>query len=455
MSDNGASQHNGTWVDVAPLVDVEHGLLNRRVFADEQIYRQELEQIFARCWLYLGHETQLPNPHDYFTTTMGEDPVIVTRDQDGHLRAFHNSCRHRGMTVCPTDAGHARVFRCPYHYWTYGTDGKLIGVPREKELYGGLDKARWGLIEVAQLDTFAGLIFATWDPEAPPLRDYLGDMAYYLDIILNRSEGGTEVIPGPHRWVVQANWKIPAENFAGDLYHIAGLHSPMVHMNMRGPMGHQGYCIHTAGGHSFAAEFGGTYQGKGNEIGYLAHMERLKARVAAEKGEAATKLIPMGVSLTFPNLMVMDSAKFRFIRVLHPRGPGATELHTWAVVDKALSPELKRETTKQIPLYTSAAGLFVMDDEETWTEAMTGARGVIGARYPLNYQLGLGGEIPVSESEYFKGSGMPGEMNRTWPDEGNMRNFHRRWRDLMSGSAWKDLPPATTQPAASRNGGRE
>jgi len=212
-------------LDLKSLVDVESGLIDRRIFSDPEIYKQELEHIFARCWLYLGHESQVANPGDFLTTYMGEDPVLVCRGEDGQIRAFLNTCRHRGNRVCRLDQGNATHFTCSYHGWTYSNEGKLVGVPSYKEFwFEELDKEKWGLVPVAQVDSYKGLIFGNIDSSAVSLRDDLGEMAWCLDALVDRREAGTEVLGGVHKWIIDANWKVAAENFAGDAYHVPRTH---------------------------------------------------------------------------------------------------------------------------------------------------------------------------------------------------------------------------------------
>src|SRR2546422_8992351 len=156
---------------------------------------------------------------------MGEAPVLVVRDTKGQVHAFLNVCRHRGNRLCRADTGHAATCRCAYRGWPYRNDGRLVGVPFHTEAYyGALERERWGLLPVAQLDSYKGLIFATFDPEAPPLREYLGEMTWYLDAFFDRREGGIEVIGGMHKWVMPCNWKFPAENFCCDAHHLPWTH---------------------------------------------------------------------------------------------------------------------------------------------------------------------------------------------------------------------------------------
>ena len=214
-----SAKHNS----ILGLVDVKQGLISRELFVNEELYQQEQEQLFAHCWLFVGHESQIPKPGDYFVSGMGEESVILTRDREQRIHVFLNTCRHRGMKVCRYDEGNTPVFTCPYHGWSYATDGRLVGVPYYKECYEEqLDKAEWGLVEVPQLVNYKGTIWATWDETAPPFAEYLGGMKVHLDTLLDcrdGREGGSEVLGGVQKWVMPCNWKFAAENFAGDAYH--------------------------------------------------------------------------------------------------------------------------------------------------------------------------------------------------------------------------------------------
>ena len=118
-------------------VNLSKGQISREIFVNEEIYQRELEQVFARSWLFIGHESQIEKPGDYFISGMGEESVIMCRDRESKVHVFLNSCRHRGMKVCRYDEGNTPVFTCPYHGWSYATDGKLAGIPYFKDAYHG------------------------------------------------------------------------------------------------------------------------------------------------------------------------------------------------------------------------------------------------------------------------------------------------------------------------------
>jgi phenylpropionate dioxygenase-like ring-hydroxylating dioxygenase large terminal subunit len=201
------------------------------IFNDWDIFTTERRKVFARSWVYLAHESELPEPGDYVLRYIVDDPYIVVRSADGEIRALHNHCRHRGMQVCRSELGNASNFRCPYHGWTYRNTGELTGVPVQKQAYGdNLDKSRLGLVRIAQLDSYNGLIFGCQDPDQMPLDEWLGDIRWYLDLFTLRSPGGLEVIGPPQRWMVDVDWKIAGENFVGDSYHTLMTHRSMVEL---------------------------------------------------------------------------------------------------------------------------------------------------------------------------------------------------------------------------------
>ena len=183
-------------MDISEIVDIRSGLQSKRIFWDDDIYRLELERTFGRCWLFLTHESEIPNPGDFFCTYMGEDPVIVVRSRDGKLNAFLNTCTHRGNQLCFAESGNAKTFTCNYHGYCFGNDGKLVNVPFEKEAYHNrIDKSEFGLRAVAKVESFAGFVFGCFDPEAPSLREYLGDLTWYLESFTARS--GIELLGPP------------------------------------------------------------------------------------------------------------------------------------------------------------------------------------------------------------------------------------------------------------------
>src|SRR5437867_8174248 len=158
---------------LSSLVDLEHGLISREIYVNADIYAQEQEQVFARAWLFIGHESLVPKPGDYFQSRMGEETVLLVRDRKDALHVFLNTCRHRGMKVCRYDDGNTLLFTCPFHGWSYDTDGRLVGVPYYDAAYkGDLDKSQWGLHEVAQMCNYYGSVWATWDAKAPSFEDY-------------------------------------------------------------------------------------------------------------------------------------------------------------------------------------------------------------------------------------------------------------------------------------------
>src|SRR5581483_1385191 len=232
-----------------------------------------------------------------------------------------------GMKVCRADQGNAASFTCAYHGWTYGNDGKLIGVPNFQDAYfEQLDMEQWGLVPVAQVDSYKGLIFGTFDPAAPALSDYLGDMRYYLDWMLDRREGGTEIVGGTHKWIMPCNWKLPSDNFIGDTYHIGTSHLSAIIVGARGesfraqaPTAFGGFQTTTGNGHGVIVREGLVTAG---ELDIMDYEKSILPEVERRLGKGRAGIAPI-VSTVFPNCSPFYSRWT--IRVWHPRGPRKTE----------------------------------------------------------------------------------------------------------------------------------
>src|SRR5688572_9093699 len=193
------------------LVNNDEAWISAALFSHPDIYQQELEQVFSRMWLFVGHESQIPNPGDYVRSRMGEEQVIVTRGRDNRINVLLNSCPHRGNMVCRYDEGHGLAFQCSFHGWTFASDGTLINLPpgTEEAYAPDLKKEQWGMLS-ARVENFHGSIWANWDSDAPSFSEYLGSCEAWLQAALSDAEGdpdGMELAGGVMRWRVGMNWK--------------------------------------------------------------------------------------------------------------------------------------------------------------------------------------------------------------------------------------------------------
>ncbi|MBV1903835.1 MAG: Rieske 2Fe-2S domain-containing protein [Marinosulfonomonas sp.] len=411
------------------LVDHENGVIDRRIFWDEEIYKLELERIFARCWLMVGHDSQIPEPGDFVTSYMGEDAVIVSRGRDGKPNVFLNSCPHRGNRVCFAEAGKTRRFVCNYHGWAFGSDGRLMGMPAE-ELYEetcpNFSAADIGL-HPARVTSYKGLLFATFDEEAPSLDDYLGEFRWYLDILLDNDADGTEFLDGNIRSHISCNWKFPAENFVGDSYHAAWTHNSGAMAMLGVPVGqpNQDRAYHASvngSGWQFGLDMIGNAMTLGEQdiVDYLRSREEI---VAERLGKIRSRMIgAVGSCTTFPNFSFL--AGHNTFRTWVPKGPHKTELNTWVLVNKNMPFELKEKYRKGVMRTFSPSGTLEMDDGENWEHSTTVNAGTVTRRQKLHYGLGLNSRIEHDE--------LKGEIHKRKYNDANQRAFYRRWLELMS-----------------------
>ena len=422
------------------VIDLNTGQLDRRIFSDNDIYQEELEKIFGRAWLMIGHESLVPKVNDYFQTYMGEDPVILTRDNKGKLHAFMNMCRHRGNRIVRADVGNAKNFMCSYHGWTYSNEGDLEYVPGEEEAYyGALDRDRFHLVE-ARLDTYAGIVFATWDSGAPSLEEYLGDARWALDVSFNRLDCGTEAI-GPVKWIEPINWKTAVDN-CSDNYHV-----PTTHLSAIVAMGrHLGIPRLTheqqfespnkhlfINGHSMTLRFlerpdqarqthGVTQE---NRALFDEYYKATLPEAVRRLGKVRAGQLHLGNHSIFPNGVLG-------FRLAHPRGPLETEFWHFVVLEKDMPADLKRALRMGAGNFNGVAGLFEQDDMDNWRGVTRSSLTPLARKYSHDLSMGIGQAGPDPD--------FPGTVAERYTSENNQRNFYRRWEEFMNARDWADIP---------------
>jgi phenylpropionate dioxygenase-like ring-hydroxylating dioxygenase large terminal subunit len=136
---------------------VQESRVHRRIYLEQEVFDLEMERIFERNWVFVGHESEVPAPGDFKTIPIGTQPAIMTRDENGDLHVLMNRCMHRAATVCQEERGNCSAFRCWYHGWTYNHKGELIGLPYANGYGASFDKRKFGLIKAARVEKYRGL----------------------------------------------------------------------------------------------------------------------------------------------------------------------------------------------------------------------------------------------------------------------------------------------------------
>ncbi|HAI96766.1 MAG: aromatic ring-hydroxylating dioxygenase subunit alpha [Cycloclasticus sp.] len=426
--------------DYHQFIDNKEGWVDRRIFWEEEIYERELKQIFAKSWQFIAHDSMIPNANDFYTTYMGEDGVIGARQKDGSVKVFLNSCPHRGNKFCFADEGNTRSFICNYHGWSFGIDGKL-GALANEHVYdeGDIDKDKWSPKQ-ARVETYKGLIFATFDEQAPSLEEWLGDFTWYLDMMFD-NDGETEFINGGIKSYVNANWKFGVENFIGDAYHALWNHdSGLKAMNNGegfGPAVTENSFHASVNGHGW--EFGTdgyadvVINGSEKWLNYVRDI--IKPKIKDKYGELRSNIFGSLASVSiFPNISFLPG--IQTFRVWLPRGPKKLELRIFTIVNKNMPEDIKQEINNGCMMTFNPAGVLEMDDGENWEGNTAVNKGYITRQEKLHYGCGITRQIDHEE--------LPGIIYKGQFNDANQRHFYTRWADLMNAESWSDVPTRYT-----------
>ncbi len=420
--------------------DPSTGLLDRRVFSDDEIYQTELTHIFGRAWHFMCHESQIPDIGDYFMSWIGEDEVIAVRGRDARIYVHLNTCPHRGNTVCRAELGNTKSFFCSYHGWNFGLNGRLISVPGEDVFYrSGLDKPLWGLTSAAQVDTYHGFVFATLDHDAPPLSDYLGWVGR-LGIDLVASQGTVKFLDGVVKNRVQCNWKIAVDNLY-DWYHVKVSHGSALKIGMmqEEPLSLNEQMV-------LLGQYGHGIGGPGlSEADYQASAGRIRAGKGENRHpditlkwrlnpESEALLGPIGKRCfghpnIFPNLWVATTSQL-CLRI--PRGPLATELWWFSYEIEEMDVKERRNNLFAINHFFGPGGILEQDDGENWSHSTRGAKGTRSQTLPVNLSMGINTEAV--------GNDAPGQTRfETVVSEHAQRWMYQSWQDWLAAESWQAL----------------
>ncbi len=419
---------------------VEEGRVHRRVYTDPAIFELELQRIFGRAWLYVGHESQVPAPGDFVTATLARQPVIMVRCPDGVVRVLFNRCAHRGALVAAERQGHVENFRCAYHGWTYRLDGALQSIPREEDYAEtGFDRACADMKLLPRAAAYRGFVFASLAEDGPDLADFLGPAAANLDNMVERApEGALEIAGGCFETLQRNNWKIYLENLHD------GAHPMIVHQSSfaaaknaaaeaRDPLtrfraevvaaNSQNYeqmgaleVASYARGHS---DMKGFRRAASDEPPYFDYVAKLEARIGAAEAERVLGTQRHN-AMFYPAFSVHPV--FMQLRVLQPLAVDLTRIDIWTLRMKGAPAWMHRRNVAFANTVHSPSSIVKADDLEIYARVQRGA----AAEGEAWINLQRGAEPARSGSEGARSTAL---------SEAFIRNQYRAWREYMAGAA--------------------
>jgi phenylpropionate dioxygenase-like ring-hydroxylating dioxygenase large terminal subunit len=378
---------------LAMLVQADR--VHRSVYADPAIFDLEMERIFGRAWLILGHESQVKSPGDYFTTRMGREPVVVVRKDNSQIGVLVNRCAHRGSMVCTEGRGNVERFVCPYHGWSYDRGGALQAVP----FSGGYDKEKLpaGLKAVPRVSLYRGFIFASLAASGPGLEEFLGPTKASFDDFVDRAPGGElEVAGGVFKHAYNGNWKLMLEN------HLDGAHPAWVHASSvavargapePGKPGEEHYydiavrqmrqngapdavweaigMWTTPRGHGYMGDYHSDDRlvaGLGNPV-FDEYRKRLIKHVGEKEADRILR-VTLWNTIVYPNCSFMS--QFRQLRIIHPLAVDRSVVYTYSFRMKDAPAQMFRDTVAFANVVNGTGSWVLTDDLEVYERLQRG-----------------------------------------------------------------------------------
>ncbi|KQX25619.1 MULTISPECIES: Rieske 2Fe-2S domain-containing protein [unclassified Sphingomonas] len=373
-------------IEGAVIEDRERGVYRcrRDIFTDPEMFELEMKHLFEGNWVFLAHDSQIPEANDYFTTWIGRQPVVVTRDKAGELHALANACAHRGAMLCRRKHGNKGSFTCPFHGWTFSNTGKLLKVKDGKtgDYPPGFNtEGSHDLKPVARFENYRGFLFGSLNPDVLPLEKHLGTTRTIIDQIVDQAPEGLEVLRGNSSYVFDGNWKLQMENGA-DGYHVSS-----VHWNYSATMSHRNYTAEgtrTVDANGWSKSVGGVY---GFENGHIllwtnllnpevrpvyAHREALERRLGKDRADL---IVGQTRNLcVYPNVYLMDQFSTQ-IRVVRPIAVDRTEVTIYCFGPKGESDRERATRIRQYEDFFNVSGMGTPDDLEEFRACQTGYAG--------------------------------------------------------------------------------
>lgn len=413
--------------------------VHRSALTSPEIFEAERQQIFDKCWLYVGHETEVEKPGDFRRRNVAGRPLIFIRGSDDKIRVVYNSCTHRGAMVCLEDAGNANAFNCLYHAWRFNNKGELTGVPDQAGYGANFDKSSMGLKAPPRVENYRGFYFVNFDANADSLEAWLSPVRELIDLSLDSAAtlGGWRILHGTAKYSINANWKLLVEN-SYDGYHLPSVHQTFIdyltwrqrNKGIENPNptgsdaatpeslkrtrgfaalnGHSGM-IHRADGRAIA----NPSPLWGDDV--INEVNRIKAELIARFGEQRGRQMSETSRhiCIFPNLIFQDSQTGFRLRQIWPNQPNQIDVLQWDLVPTNEREDLRAARMEYSLSFLGPGGLATPDD----LEALEACQKGFGAR-------------EVEWSDISRGMHRTAQIN----DELHMRGFWRQWNAFMQGN---------------------